>query len=192
MAKKTYYWDKVSEEIGKLFLRYFKKNMTICEVGFAGGHFLEFLESKGYNNLIGIEIREEQFKSTEKRFNNINMKAKLINADIFDVESRYDAIYSTGLIQCFDENNRQRLFKHLAKISPIAIFTVPVIDIDRNVKSKEEVAVTGCKEFCTGSLGYELSNYFNVVREGFIGKKITKIEDDYLFFVCMNENTSDN
>lgn len=188
MLDKRYYWDDVSDEIGKLFLRYFHKDMAICEVGFASGHFLEFLEASGYYNLTGIEIREEQFKITENRFRNNQMKTKLINADVFDISHQFDAIYSTGLIQCFDEKNRQKLFEHLSKIGNIAIFTVPVIESDRNAESIEKTAVAGCKEYCTGSLLYELSNYYDSVHEGFISKDLTKLDDDFLYFVCMRKN----
>lgn len=38
---KAYYWDKVSNEIGKVIRSTFNKNMSICEIGFSGGHFLE-------------------------------------------------------------------------------------------------------------------------------------------------------
>lgn len=184
MKKRDYYWDRVSEEISKLFKHYFSRNMSICEIGFAGGHFLEYLDLQGYQNLSGIEIREEQFNKTRERFLNRGLKVKLINDDVFNVKNKYDAIYSTGLIQCFDSNVRKKMIKKMSDMASICILTVPVINEDRNLESSEPVAVAGCSEYCTKNLVYELSCYWNLIRCGEIKKEATGIDDDFLYFIC--------
>lgn len=179
-----YYWDVISEIVGRIITSNIRADMNVCEIGFAGGHFLEFLESEGYQKLTGIEIRKEQYEDTDKRFKAKNLRAKLINEDVFNINAKYDAIYSTGLIQCFDKEGRKRLIEHLSKMAGIAIFTVPVITQDRNIDSNESVAVAGCQEYCTDTLAYELSMFYDSVVCGIINHEVSKIEDDFLYFVC--------
>ena len=47
MMKKNFYWDKASERIGELLIKYFRQTMSICEVGCAGGILCVFWTRKG-------------------------------------------------------------------------------------------------------------------------------------------------
>lgn len=182
--KKTYYWDSVSNEIGKLFCLYFKKQMSICEVGCSGGHFLEFLYGRGYQQLTGIEIREAQYRKTAENFKNKGIIVNLINDNVLSITDRYDALFSTGLMQCLDEKNRLLFIEHLSQMADIAIYTVPKIKVMRNVGSKEEIAVAGCVEYPTGSIAYELSLFYSKVYYGKIDKHKTGLDDILLYFIC--------
>ena len=64
MEKRLFYWDAVSEEIGKILLKHLNRDMHICEIGFASGHFLEFLYYEGYLNLSGIEVRDDIYEKS--------------------------------------------------------------------------------------------------------------------------------
>lgn len=182
--KKRYYWDSVSNEIGKALYTQFMKNMAICEIGFSGGHFLEWLYDKGYTKLYGIEIRKDQFLKTQKSFQEKNLKINLILGDVLDFNQKYDGVYSTGLIQCLDVQERERFLNHVSQMAKIAVFTVPEIKVDRNIGSDQLVAVDGCKEFATGNIPYELSQFYDEVRVGRINKSKTHIEDTFLYFIC--------
>lgn len=186
--RKTYYWDKVSDEIGKIISSTFNKDMSICEIGFSGGHFLEWLYDEygggGYKNLTGIEIRKEQFKKTSEKFLAKNIKCNLICSDVMEVIQRFDGIFSTGLLQCLNTQERLRFIEHAANMADTAIFTVPEIVTERNIGSNFETAVEGCHEYQTGNIPYELSRYYDLIRIGRIEKKITKINDTFIYFVC--------
>ncbi len=183
--KIDFYWDKVSEMISGILLKHIKPNMSVLEVGFSGGHFLEWLNAAGYSKLHGIEIRREQFLETQKMFENKGLNhIQLLCGDILEHDKKYDAIFSTGLIQCLDFMKRDILIKHLSTLSGIVIFTVPEILEDRNMNSETATAVAGCKEYKTGNIAYELSKYFDSVRVGRIDKSVTNLEDNFIYYVC--------
>lgn len=181
---KAYYWDKVSNEIGKVIRSTFNKNMSICEIGFSGGHFLEWLEDIGYRNLSGIEIRTDQFKKTSEKFLAKGLKSNLICGDVLEIEEQFDGVFSTGLIQCLNKEERLRFIKHVANIAGMAIFTVPEIITDRNIGSVCKTAVDGCPEYQTSNIPYELSKFYDLVRIGRIEKKLTGINDTFIYYVC--------
>ncbi|MCI8383221.1 MAG: iron-containing alcohol dehydrogenase [Lachnospiraceae bacterium] len=184
MEKKLFYWDAVSEEIGKLLLRHLNKDMDICEIGFASGHFLEFLYYEGYSNLSGIEVRTDIYQETMIKFSKQNMEIDLMNKDVLEMYKKYDAIYTTGLIQCFDEKERGFLLNHLSQLAPVAIYIVPEIEKNRNKDSREKVAVAGCREFSTGNIAYELSNCYSSIYVGKIDKSQIGLNDNFLYYVC--------
>ena len=175
MKEKDYYWDSFSEVIGRILTAELKKDMSICEIGFSGGHFLEYLYDEGYRELYGIEIRETQYEKTEKKFSEKNLNIHLICEDVLNISEKYDAIFATGILQ---------FLGHISEMSKIAIFTVPEILEDRNMESNQLVAVSGCKEYRTGNIPYELSQFYNIVNVGKIDEKLTGTEDALIYYIC--------
>lgn len=184
MKKRTFYWDAASEQIGKILINNIEKSASICEIGFASGHFLEYLYSCGYSNLSGIEIREDVYKKTAERFKLHAVPATLINDNVLNLQKKYDAIFSTGLIQCFAPDTRVQFIMHLSLLSDFAIYVVPEIKTNRNVNSTQNIAVSGCREWTTGNLPYELNNFYSEIRCGRIEKAKTHLEDAFLYYVC--------
>lgn len=184
MNGKDYYWDEVSQKIGEVFLQNFSKNERILEVGFSCGNFLEFLNENHYTNLFGIEIRRDQFEKTKKLFLSKNLNISLSNEDFFNITSKYDAVFSTGLIQCFSPEKRDTFISHLSKISEKAVLTVPKLENDRNLNSNQLVGVAGCKEYKTSNICYELSKHYRLVREGEFSVRNNTEEEIFLYYIC--------
>lgn len=188
--RREYYWDTASNKISKILRNVFSKNMSICEIGFSNGHFLEWLNDNGYKNLSGIEIREDAFQKTAEKFQQKHLNINLHLGDVFAYSEHFDGIYATGLIQCFDSDNRHKLLAHMSQLADIAVFTVPEIKEERNQDSDQLVAVAGCQEYKTGNIPYDLSQYYDTVRVGFIGKKTTHLADTLIYYICNNVHIS--
>ena len=185
MNKRNYYWDDISELISLILKSHISYDMSVLEVGFGCGHFLEHMYEQGYKNLHGIEIRYKQFCETKQMFAKKNISnVELLYGDILKHQIKYDAIFSTGLVQCLREPDRDYFFEHIAKLTDKALFTVPQINVDRNTLSSVEIGVTGCKEFKTGNIPLELSKFFNIVRVGLIDKSLSRLKDNFVYYVC--------
>ena len=181
---RDYYWDEVSEEIGRILLRELKREMKICEIGFSSGHFLEWLFENGYCNLTGIEVRREQYEVIRSKFVDKQLPITLIEGDVMSCTKLYDAVFSTGLIQCISVGERKCFLKHISDMAPVAIFTVPKIEKQRNVNSLIPIGVTGCVEYETGNLSYELSEFYERVH---VGEFECGTEDDkeiFVYYIC--------
>lgn len=188
LEQREYYWDAASEEIWKLLERNTKKEDRICEIGCAGGHFLFHLFRKGYRNLTGIEIRSDEIERTRLQFEQYGIDAELINSDVLSIDQKYDVVFSTGMLQCFSEEDRGKLLEHISKMAPKVIFVVPEIVEKRNVGSSQKVAVDGCTEYCTGNFEWEMSKFFDEVRSGKMSKDILKLKDNFLYYVCTSNS----
>ncbi|OPX30434.1 MAG: hypothetical protein B1H08_01685 [Candidatus Omnitrophica bacterium 4484_171] len=75
-----------------------QKNATILDIGCGAGHFLYYLNKKGYNNFIGVDISPQQIKFCKK-----NISEKVIESDVFDFlqskENIYDVMAANDLIE---------------------------------------------------------------------------------------------
>ena len=152
---------------------------------------MRFLDEEGYKNLTGIEIRTEQYETTKKEFKKNGLQISLINANVLDIENKYDALYSTGLLQSLNNTDRTNLIEHVSRLAPLAIFVVPEIIYARNLGSKIDIAVDGCEEYPTGNLLWELSHFYSNIKSGVMNKEEIALKDNFIYFVCCNQECND-
>jgi 2-polyprenyl-3-methyl-5-hydroxy-6-metoxy-1,4-benzoquinol methylase len=74
------------------------KNAKILDIGCGAGHFIYFLEKKGYKNYIGVDISSDQIEFVKK---NISKKVELADAFNFlnGVKNEYDVIIGNDFIE---------------------------------------------------------------------------------------------
>ena len=182
---KTYgnMWYKVDNNIKTLIISHTKENDKLLEVGFGSGHYLASISEEN-RVMTGVEIRKEAYNDTKIKLSTFYSDIELIEGDVLLVSGKYDLVYSTGLLQCINPNDRRRLLKHLAGLSDKAIFTVPRINDKRNDCSKIPVGVDGCVEYDTGDLAYELSVFYAYVEKGMWLRENISLKDDFIWFYC--------
>ena len=187
------YWPKASGKIYELLASCIKKwgSSSVCEVGCASGHLLLMLETKGFGEsflkLTGIEIRKEICLNTLKRLAGCGSEIKLINADVLEIDDRFDVIFSTGLLQCLTDEKREEVISHIRDIASKSIFVIPHIDEIRNADSSVEIGVSGCVEYPTQCVKKQLEQYYNSVQSGIWNKEELCLKDDFLYFICERE-----
>jgi 2-polyprenyl-3-methyl-5-hydroxy-6-metoxy-1,4-benzoquinol methylase len=92
----------------------FNRDASLIDIGCGTGYFLQFLKSKGFNNLYGIDISEEQIDRA---------KQKGIHADVADAfhflrttEKKFDIIFILDFVEHFYKNELFELFQGLYAI----------------------------------------------------------------------------
>ena len=177
------FWNPVDKRIVELVKKHIDGNEHLLEVGFGSGHYLAALTDMGVN-VDGIEIRYNAYEKTRKAFEKNYANVKLIHGDALNVNEKYDLVYSTGLVQCLPNDKRKVFFEHISKISDKVIYTVPQVLAQRNIGSLEAVAVSGCEEFVTNNLAYELSEIYKYVEVGIWNREDIGLDDDFVWFYC--------
>lgn len=177
------YWPKASQKISDLIIKYAGIKDQICEVGAASGHIMAYLTLRGYQ-ITGYEIRQKVCLDTNEKFETHGINTRIINDDIMNIDTKYDVLYTTGLLQCLDEKARIQMIEKFSKLSPVVIVVVPEIIKNRNDYSGIEVGVSGCCEYQTDSLGKELNCFFKNIIYGFWSAKELELADNFLWFVC--------
>lgn len=179
------YWKEVDSRIVSLIKQHIEYDSKVLEVGFSGGHYIAKLTDDGYD-ISGIEIREEIYNETNDKFRKIYPDVNLMLGNIFDYNEKYDLIYSTGLIRCLKCKDRNEFLKHISDMAPKAVYTVPCIETERNIGSNQKVGVSGCEEYCTLNIAYELSTIYQYVETGIWGKDEIGLDDDFVWYYCNN------
>jgi hypothetical protein len=177
------YWNPIDDKIISLILKHIELDDEVFEVGFASGHYIAFLSDLGYK-VSGVEIRKNVYEDTMKKFKNIYSNIELVNDDVFNIKGKYDLIYSTGLLQALPQKEQMKMIFFLSKMANKIVFIVPQILGRRNLGSKMPVAVTGCEEYLTDNVAYELSLAYSYVETGMWKKEEIGLEDNFLWFYC--------
>ena len=75
-----------------------QKDAKILDIGCGTGHFLYYLEKKGYNNFLGIDISPQQINFCRK---NVSKHVEIADAFEFlkDKKNIYDAIVANDLLE---------------------------------------------------------------------------------------------
>lgn len=80
------------------------KDCKILDIGCGAGHFLYFLQKKGYKNFLGIDISEQQSEYCKK-----NVTERVENVDTFlyleGKDNSYDVITANDLIEHISKDN---------------------------------------------------------------------------------------
>lgn len=177
------YWPKASEYIFELLINNIDENSRIFEVGFSSGHILYALLKNGYI-VEGCEIRKEEFDLTESRLKKYGFENCLLLENVMNIKTTYDVVFTTGLIQCFWGKERQDFIIKLASLAPKVVIISPEILCDRNTGSKMDRGVSGCAEYDTSLLVWELSHVFSKVRVGKWERDLLELKDDFVYYIC--------
>lgn len=88
-------------------------NASILDIGCGDGAFVYFLQQKGYKNIEGIDLSEEQVE-TGLQLGIKNLKVEDVNTFLMNQSDRFDLIIARDVIEHF---TRQEAFELLLKIS---------------------------------------------------------------------------
>ena len=179
------FWNPVNTKTKELIMKHAIKGNSLLEIGFGSGHYLAAFSDEGFN-MSGVEIKENTFRNVKEKFDVFYPEIKLIQGDLKNISGYFDLVYSTGLMQCLPKHRRKEFFMHIATLSPKVIYTVPKINIDRNIGSRKKIAVAGCEEYETSNIAYELSKIYKYVESGTWYKDEINMDNDFIWYYCNN------
>ncbi|AFH49789.1 SAM-dependent methyltransferase [Ignavibacterium album JCM 16511] len=83
-------------------LKLFRKNSSILELGCGPGYLLDYLKQKGYVNVKGIDISEEQIEIAQSKGHNVSV------GDVFvylkNSTEKFDVIFAFDLLEHFTKD----------------------------------------------------------------------------------------
>lgn len=130
------------KEIQKLFIHKISMEANILDVGCGGGEFLNFLKSKGYNNLYGLDPSKESIDRLKKSGIN-GMQGNIFDRIPNKMYNKFDLVISMAVIEHIYDLNLyvEQLKKYMKKDGYLLIYAP---------------AVEGFSQYI-----YPLANYFN-------------------------------
>lgn len=187
---KTLYgkFNNTSKKIYKLITKNIKKSDRVLEIGCSSGHISFKLAENNYK-IFGIEIRKEEAQKAKANFKLINKEEVIYNDNILNHSEKYDFVWSSGLLQCLNDNEQLEIMQKVSQISPKALFIVPDIGKTKtpDMNMYIEPGVAGCIEYPVSLIPYRLSQYFQVVKIGKLKKEDINLEYNFIYYLCSNE-----
>jgi 2-polyprenyl-3-methyl-5-hydroxy-6-metoxy-1,4-benzoquinol methylase len=122
-AYKIHTSDFTSQSIRKIWREYdfkylpliskYAKDIPILELGCGRGYLLEYLRNKGFNNLRGIDVSEEQIDISRQKSLNVEV------ADVFEYlnndKEKFKIIFALDFIEHFSKEELIQLFDGIYK-----------------------------------------------------------------------------
>ena len=115
------------------------KEASILEIGFGSGYFIKYLLSRGYTNIHGIELSDEEAKFVKKFiYDNDNIDCVESTENFLDENiNKYDFIYMSQVLEHIPKDNVIDLLvkiKNSLKDSGIFVANTPNINNPFNIK----------------------------------------------------------
>jgi SAM-dependent methyltransferase len=122
--KPTLAWNDLSGAMHSVIKVFVSKRDKILEFGSSTGHISFKLAKEGYN-LTLLDIRQDVIEEAKKAFRDAKVKAEFFIEDVFLHDKKYSFCWNSGLIQCLDDEKKERLIKKLSEISPKILLFYP-------------------------------------------------------------------
>jgi len=175
-----YDWTRTSDAFYRILKRFIKKTDNILEFGSSTGHISYRLAKDDYTVTL-LDIRREPIEIAKNNFKKKNLNATFICADIFDCTNKYDIAWSSGLIHCYNDEDKAKLIKKLADITNRVLLFYPDVDNPNKKRGTNEhilPGVGGAKEYEIKRIPEIIYDYFDEIYFGLIEKKKIGFEYD--------------
>lgn len=114
----------------KFYGKYIKNGAKILDMGCGIGSTAVSLSALGYN-IVGIDNDKKIVEIVRQNAKNFGGKIRIIEKDVFDVDKifkndSFDACYSGGVLEHFDEDEIRKLIRLQLKLAPVVLADMPV------------------------------------------------------------------
>ena len=114
----------------KFYGRHIKKGGRILDMGCGIGSTAVSLSALGYS-VVGIDNDKKVFEVVKQNAKNFGGEIEIIEKDVFDVDKifendSFDACYSGGVLEHFDEDGIRKLIRLQLKLAPVVLADMPV------------------------------------------------------------------
>lgn len=168
-------WTRTSESLYRIILSFLSPVDNMIEVGSGTGHISYFLAKKGHSVYLN-DIRQECLDQSKQIYAEHGVKCETISGSLFKIKSKFDFLWNSGLVQCLEGKNRQRLIKKLSKISRKVLLFYPDTESQTKVKGNNAKNIPGVDDATEYSIGDipELMNisFYKVVMGELSAKEI--------------------
>lgn len=169
-------WDPytpTSEAFYHVLKEFINKQDKILECGSSTGHISYRLAKEGYDITL-LDIRPEAIDMAKKYFGTNKVIAHFICSDIFNYEERYDFIWSSGLVQCYNDEKKEELIRHLSSLTNKMLLFYPDTESEGKTRGTNELITPGvgdAKEYGIEYIPEIAYRYFNKVYLGVLNSK---------------------
>ena len=137
-----------------------------------------------------LDIRQESIETAKNNFKKSNVRASFICTSIFEHNEKYDLLWNSGLIQCFDDTEKDALIKKISTLSNNLLLFYPDVDNPSKIMGNNMNNIPGvgdAKEYDIKRVPEIVYNYFDELMHGKINKKQIGLSFDMYWLFARKE-----
>ena len=119
-ASDDYFWGTEPSRLCKEMIRLLPpaKNIKVLDIGCGEGKDAVYMAKQGYE-VYAFDITENGIAKTKRmaRENNVEVNAFVADVNDFEIDERFDIIYSTGTIQYLDDDKIDLFFEKVKNMT---------------------------------------------------------------------------
>lgn len=185
----VYEWTPTSEAFYRIMKKFIKKEDKILEFGSSTGHISYRLAKEGYDITL-LDIRKEPIETAKNNFKKNNIRANIICANIFDHNDKYGIVWNSGLIQCFNDSDKDKLIKKLATITNSVLLFYPDVENPNKKIGTTEHAVPGvgdAREYTIKTIPEVIYANFTEIYQGVLEMNRLRLKYDMYWIYAKKE-----
>lgn len=106
----------LDHNLGSFFEANIKSSDEILDLGCGYGSFLNFLTSRGYTNITGVDLSEEEIKFCRKKFPKCKYYCEDIISFVSRTNKKYKIIYLSHVLEHIPKNQTEKLLRGIKAI----------------------------------------------------------------------------
>jgi SAM-dependent methyltransferase len=188
IASAPYTWTRTSDAFRTVLEQFVRPDFSILEIGSSTGHISFHLATEGHQVTL-LDIRRKVIDQARQTFESHGLSARFFHEDIFAHQHKYDFAWSSGLIQCFDEEQRLRFLQHAARLTPRLLLFYPDTDSPTKEVGANGQGIPGvgdAREYSVRTVPMAFSSVFAQVRFGRLAGSVTDVPFDMLWLYGQN------
>lgn len=184
----TYVWSKVSLAFQEVLEQFIDKTFNVLEMGSSTGHISLKLAEAGYRIAL-LDIRKDAILRAREEFEARDLQGDFFHEDLFSHHAKYDFIWNSGMIQCFDDAGKMRLIGHAAELTDRFLLFYP--DTDSSLKTRgtnrhEIPGVGDAAEYSVENVPLLFSSAYSKILFGRISGSVIEMPFDMLWVYGRN------
>ena len=185
----VYEWTLTSEAFYKTIKMFIKKEDRLLEFGSSTGHISYALAKEGYSITL-LDTRKEPVEIAKEIFSKNNVRGTFIWADIYNHHGRYDIAWNSGLLQCYDDNGKEKLIAKMATITDRMILFYPDTENPNKKIGANKYAIPGvgdAEEYSIGRIPELIYSHFTEIYHGILSMSDLRLDYDMYWIYAVKE-----
>lgn len=184
----AYVWTKASLAFQEVLQQFIDKGFNVLEMGSSTGHISFRLAQQGYRITL-LDTRKDAIEQARENFEAAGLNAGFFLEDFFSHQLKYDFVWNSGLIQCFDDAGKMRLIRHAAELTGRFLLFYPDTNNPmktRGINRHEIPGVGDAAEYSVENVPLLFSSVYSKVLFGRISGPAIEMPFDMLWIYGRN------
>lgn len=181
--------SKTDKVLLKLLADKFSNVSSLLEAGSNTGHLSMKLAKKGYKITL-VDRLEISIIEAKRKFLLEGVEAEFIIEDIRNLNGEWDAVWNSGVVQCYPLEIRNELIDKLCHLGKNILLIFPLVEhsgFPKDFNKDISPGIKGCCEYSVTNIETIISQSFHEIHDGILEAKALGLNYPFRYIFGTNK-----